>query len=44
MIKYEMRFTELSLYAVLLVPINAEKVKKVIGGLHYGIRLSMARE
>lgn len=41
---YEMRFTKLFRHATILIPSKKERVRRFIGGLHHGIRLSMDRE
>ncbi|XP_070034637.1 uncharacterized protein [Nicotiana tomentosiformis] len=42
--EYEMRFTEQSRHATILVPSEEERVRRFIDGLHYSIHLAMARE
>ncbi|XP_070037269.1 uncharacterized protein [Nicotiana tomentosiformis] len=41
---YEARFHELSLHALMILPTEAERVRRFIAGLHSGIRSTMARE
>lgn len=43
-IEYESRFSELSYYASILIPTEVEKVRWLIKGLSYGIKIYMARE
>ncbi|XP_070056837.1 uncharacterized protein [Nicotiana tomentosiformis] len=42
--QHEMRFTQLSCYSSSLVSNEKKKVQRFIEGLHFGIRLGMARE
>ncbi|XP_070041360.1 uncharacterized protein [Nicotiana tomentosiformis] len=41
---YEARFSELSRYALMILPTDAERVQRFIAGLHYGIQVTMARD
>ena len=41
---YEARFSELSRHALMILPTEAERVRKFIAGLHTGIQATMARE
>lgn len=38
---YEMRFSELSHHAVILIPSEEEKISRFIDGLHHGTRPAM---
>ncbi|XP_070037091.1 uncharacterized protein [Nicotiana tomentosiformis] len=40
---YEMRFSELALHAVLLVPTNRERIRRFIDGLTYQLQFLMTR-
>lgn len=42
--EYEARFTELSHHVTFLIPTEAEKVRRFMEGLNYGIRVTMACE
>ncbi|XP_070034831.1 uncharacterized protein [Nicotiana tomentosiformis] len=41
---YEARFFELSRHALMILPTDAERVRRFVVGLHSGIRVNMARE
>ncbi|XP_070056801.1 uncharacterized protein [Nicotiana tomentosiformis] len=41
---YEMRFSELSRHALMILPTDAERVRRFVAGLHTGIQAIMARE
>ncbi|XP_070045438.1 uncharacterized protein [Nicotiana tomentosiformis] len=42
--QYEMRFSELALHAVWLVPTERERIRRFIDGLHYQLHFVMTRE
>ena len=44
MTDYEARFSELSLHALMILPTEAERVRRFVAGLHTGIQATMARE
>ncbi|XP_070055359.1 uncharacterized protein [Nicotiana tomentosiformis] len=41
---YEVRFSELSCHALMILPTDAERVRRFVAGLHTGIQATMARE
>ncbi|XP_070047435.1 uncharacterized protein [Nicotiana tomentosiformis] len=41
---YEVRFSELSRHALMILPTDAKRVQRFVAGLHSGIRDNMARE
>ncbi|XP_070015031.1 uncharacterized protein [Nicotiana sylvestris] len=41
---YEVRFSELSHHALMILPTDVERVRRFVAGLHLDIRASMARE
>ncbi|XP_070054521.1 uncharacterized protein [Nicotiana tomentosiformis] len=41
---YEARFSELSRYALMIIPTNSERVWRFVIGLHTGIQATIARE
>ncbi|XP_070043306.1 uncharacterized protein [Nicotiana tomentosiformis] len=41
---YEARFSELSLHALMILPTEAERVRRFVVGLHTGIQATMTRE
>ncbi|XP_070046734.1 uncharacterized protein [Nicotiana tomentosiformis] len=41
---YEVRFSELSRHALMILPTDAERVRRFVVGLHSSIRANMARE
>ncbi|XP_070053890.1 uncharacterized protein [Nicotiana tomentosiformis] len=41
---YEARFSELSLHALMILPMDVERVRMFVTGLHSVIRANMARE
>ncbi|XP_070036010.1 uncharacterized protein [Nicotiana tomentosiformis] len=40
----EVRFSELSRHALMILPTDAERVRILVSGLHYGIQATMAQE
>ncbi|XP_070052636.1 uncharacterized protein [Nicotiana tomentosiformis] len=43
-IDYEVRFSKLSRHALMILPTDAERIRRFVAGLHSGIRANMARE
>ncbi|XP_070057031.1 uncharacterized protein [Nicotiana tomentosiformis] len=41
---YEARFSELSRHALMILPMDTERVRRFVAGMHSGIRANMARE
>ncbi|XP_070054451.1 uncharacterized protein [Nicotiana tomentosiformis] len=44
MTDYEARLSDLYHHALMILPTDAERVRRFIAGLHYGIQVAMARE